>query len=195
MKMKQLCIALVCAFNVAAQAADVTRYLVVKGQDYHQTNATTVISLTNSLPFRFITSVDAATATSITNVTVKTPSAQVLQLTNMDGNYDYEAGTSSKTTLDANFKAGSYAFTINTLNDGTNKPSLTLAADNYPSIPLALNFADLQAVEPEQLLNISWGAYTNGTTNDFIVVDISAMDGSVVASTPFVLETNALNGN
>ena len=194
MKSKIVALALFSALVLQSTAADVSRYLVVKGQDYRQTNSATVLSFTNESPFRFVTSVDATTATSVTNVTVKTPSSSTLTLDNIDGNFDYEAGTTTSNALDANFKTGLYSFTIQTRNDGTNKPSLTLTAGNYPSIPKVDNFTDLQAVEPEQPLAIYWGSFTNGTTNDFIVVDISQTNGEVVASTPFVLETNALNG-
>ena len=153
-----------------------------------------VASVTNENPFRVVASLDATTSNSVTKVVLKNPSAVSVNLTNTDGNFDFEQGFTNKTLLDKNYAAGKYAFTIVTLNDGTNLPTLTLAADNYPAVPKILNWTDLQTVEPEQPLAIYWGSFTNGTTNDFIIVDISQTNGDVVASTPALLEVNALTG-
>ena len=49
-------------------------------------------------------------------------------------------------------------------------------------------------MEASQPLNLSWGAFTNGTTNDFILVNLNTPDGLTVAATPALFEPGALNG-
>ena len=178
-----------------AKATDVTRYLVVKGLDYWQTNATTVNVISNQAPFSFVSSVDGAASNSVLAASLKLPNLQTRTLTNNDGNFDFETGFSNKLQLDAAYGVGNYSYTITGTNDGTYHPVLALPADNYPSVPNIANWTDLQAVEASQPLNISWGAFTNGTTNDFIIVDVSSADGSTtLASTPALLDPSALNG-
>jgi hypothetical protein len=176
-------------------AADVQRYLVTKGQEFSQTNATTAVTLTNQLPFRFVTSVDASTADSVLQAKVKLPNLQIKVLTNTgEGDFDFEQGYVNKSLLDANFAAGSYVMFMVGTNNGTNITTLPLAADNYPNIPKINNWAALQEVEAAQPLNLSWNAFTNGTANDFILVDISDADGNTVAASPALLTPGALNG-
>ncbi|MEY4916844.1 MAG: hypothetical protein RL616_757 [Verrucomicrobiota bacterium] len=180
--------------SFTTHAADVQQYLVAKGQDYRQTNGAAVLSFTNENPFRFMASVAATTTNSVTNVTVKLPNAQLRTLTNSDGEFQLEQGFSSKNALDTNYGPGNYVFTIQAVNDGTNKPTLNLAAENYPGLPKLANWPDLQAVEPALPLEVSWGAFTNGTTNDFIQVEVNTLTGENVATTPDLLSVAALNG-
>ncbi len=178
----------------AVHAGDVTRFVVAKGQDYFQTNANTVLTLTNNRPFKFTSFVDGSATDSVQAVSLKLPNAQVRTLTNNDGNFEFETGFTNKTSLDAAYAVGSYNYTIVGQHDGTNKPALALPTDAFPPVPKLANWDDVQAVEASQPLNLSWGAFTNGTTNDFIIVNVTAPDGSSVVSTPALFETNALNG-
>ena len=199
MKIKNVChilfVTLTVGLAVSTRATDVSRYFLVKGQDYFQTNATTVLSLTNQKPFRFTTSVDGTATDSVRSASIKLPNLQTRTLTNtVDGVAEYETGFTNKPSLDTAYGAGSYIYTIVGKNDGTNKPVLALPLDNYPTVPKISRWDDLQAVEALQPLNISWGAFTNGTTNDLILVDISAADGTTVATTPALLTPGMLNG-
>jgi hypothetical protein len=198
MKIKQFCLAGLAALAVgqmtSAHSADVARFGVAKGQDYFQTNATTVLTLTNNRPFKFTSFLDGAATDSVQSVSLKLPNTQVRALTNNDGNFEFETGFTNKTSLDAAYGPGSYTYTIIGINDGTNKPALALPADNFPPVPKLANWTDLQAVEADQPLHLSWGAYTNGTTNDFIFVSVATPDGDTVVSTPAWFGPNALNG-
>ncbi len=182
------------ANTLTTHAADVQQYLVAKGQDYRQTNGTAVLSFTNENPFRFMASVAATTTNSVTNVTLKLPNTQFRQLTNAGGEFQFEQGFATKQALDGGYAPGNYGFTIQAVNDGTNKPTLNLAAENYPGLPKLTNWADLQAVEPALPLDVSWGAFTNGNTNDFIQVEVNTLTGENVALTPDLLMAGALNG-
>ncbi len=173
---------------------DVSRFFIVKGQDYFQTTATNISSISTNSPFRFTASVEGSATDSLLAASVKLPNLQTRTLTNSDGTFDFEAGFSNKFLLDAAYSAGNYLYTIVGQHDGTNKPALILALDNYPTIPKVANWNDLQAVEALQPLDISWNTFTNGSTNDFIMLDISETNGSLVVSTPALLVANALNG-
>ncbi len=180
---------------VSVRAADVQRYLVTKGQDFTQTNATTTVSLTNQLPFRFVSTVDATAPDSVLQAKVKLPNLQIKVLTNSgDGNFDFEQGYVTKALLDASYAAGNYVTFMVGTNDHTNTPTLALAADNYPNIPKIGNWVDLQSVEAAQPLNLTWNSFTNGTASDFIMVDISDTNGNSIASTPAMLSPGALDG-
>jgi hypothetical protein len=198
MKIKKVCTllaALALGQTVSVHAADVARYVVAKGQDYVQTNATTVVSITTNQPFRFSAMVDGIYNGSVLAAGLKLPNAQTRTLTNTgDGAFEFETGFPTKSALDAAYGVGSYAYTILGANDGTNRPALALAADNFPPVPKIFNWDDLQAVEAAQPLNFSWGAFTNGTTNDFIMVEVTTPDGTPVVSTPALFEADALNG-
>ena len=180
---------------VSVRAADVQRYLVTKGQDFTQTNATMTVSLTNQLPFRFVSTVDATAPDSVLQAKVKLPNLQIKVLTNSgDGNFDFEQGYVTKALLDASYAAGNYVTFMVGTNDHTNTPTLALAADNYPNIPKIGNWVDLQSVEAAQPLNLTWNSFTNGTASDFIMVDISDTNGNSIASTPAMLSPGALDG-
>jgi hypothetical protein len=177
------------------RAADVSRYLVSKGQEFAQTNATAVVILTNQLPFRFVSTVDATAVGTVLEAKIKLPNLQTRSLTNFgDGNFDFEQGYTTKALLDANYALGNYTWAIVGANDGTNKPVLALAADNYPNIPKIAGWPELQTVEAALPLNLAWSAFTNGTANDFIFVDISDVNGNSAFATPALLLPGALDG-
>ena len=179
---------------VSARAADVSHYLITKGQDYVQTNATTVVSLTNDLPFRFSSSVDGTASNSILAASLKLPNLQVRTLTNDNGTFEFETGFTNKAALDAAYGAGNYIYNIVGATDGTNKPVLVLAVESFPPVPKISGWDDLQAVDAALPLTLSWGAFTNGTTNDFVRVSVRDAGGNGVFSTPDVSAINALNG-
>ncbi len=186
---------LVMSLVSSIQAADVTRYLLMKGVDYWQTNATSAVIISNQRPFIFTASADGATSNSLLAAQVKLPNLQTRTLTNSDGNFDFETGFTNKLLLDSGYASGYYAWFLVGTNDHTNRPVLVLPAENYPNVPRVSNWTDLQNIEAVQPLNIAWGAFTNGTTNDFILVSVLSADGlTTLATTPALLETNALNG-
>ncbi len=180
--------------TINAAAADVDNYFVAKGQKFTQTNAAAAQSFTNDLPFRFSTSVDPTASSSVTSASVKAPNATSQTLSNLDSGFVAERQFTNKTLLDRAFASGNYTFTIAGANDGTVHPVLPLAPDAYPPTPRVANWTDAQTIEADQPFTFTWDAFTGGTTNDVVIVDVTDADGSRVFSTPFVLEPDALNG-
>ena len=182
------------ALALALHAADVSYYLVTKGQEQKQTNATTLFTQTNESPFRFLSIVTGSNTGLVSAATLRLPSALTLVLDNSDGSFQTQAGFVTKSGLDGAYGTGNYRFNIQSVNDGTNQPTLALAADAYPAAPVIANWADLQAVEPDQPLTISWRAFTNATANDFVSLAVDEWDGNPVVSSPDLLQPGALNG-
>ncbi len=176
-------------------AADVQRFLFTKGQEFVQTNPAVVTSLTNQLPFRFVSTVDATATDSVLQARIKLPNLQFRTLTNAgDGNFDFEQGYNTKALLDGNYAVGNYYMFMVGTNDHTNIVLMPLAAENYPNIPKLASWPDLQAVEAAQPLNLAWNIFTNGTANDFILLDISDTNGLSIVATPAMFVSGALDG-
>ena len=189
-----LAAAISAAIVLVTRAADVSYYLVSKGLDQKQTNTTTIITQTNENPYRFLSLLTGTTTDAVNFVNLKLPSTQVRTLTNTDGSFQLEQGFSTKGGLDGSFAFGNYQFTIGTVNDGTNRPTLPLTTDAYPAAPVIANWADLQTVEPELPLYIFWNTFSNGTPDDFALLELDQLDGTPVVATPDLLQPDAMNG-
>jgi hypothetical protein len=194
-------LALIAALASPAIATDVQFYLAAKGLDLLQTNSAAPVVVTNESPYQFVAEVLAAGTNSVTNVTVKLPSRQLLNVTNVAGAEDAadfvaEQGFSTKKLLDANFKAGSYAFAIHTPDSGSNGASLKLPADAYPPTPQIVNWDGAQAVESELPFVLQWNALTNGGSgsNYLVSLDVTDTNGTTVFNTPEFFQPGALNG-
>ena len=189
-----LCTLFTAAVLTNTRAADVQAFTVAKGQAFRQTSNAAPVSLSSELPNRFVASVDTTTSNDVSSVSLRLPNAKSVVLTNEDKSFQFEQGFTNKAQLDANFGHGNYTFTIQSANDGTNKPVLPLPVDAYPTTPQIVNWLDLQEVEADQPLTIQWHPFTNGTSSDLVMFDISNTSGETVASSPALLETNALTG-
>lgn len=176
-------------------AADVQGYLVAKGQQLQQTNTgVPALDHATNQPHRFFSAVDGSASNSILGVTLKVPNATVKIFTNEDGGFMFQQAFTNKTLLDAAFGVGSYAFTIQTLLDGTNKPILKLPADAYPTAPHIANWPDAQAIEASLPFVLYWDAFAGGTTNDFVQLDVEDDNGEPIANSPDLLNPSHLNG-
>lgn len=79
---------------------------------------------------------------------------------------------SSQSALDAAYPDGTYALTVNTVNDGTKNFSLNLTGDSYPTAPYITNWTDLQSVNPYAPINIDFDAMSNAAPGDYIHLNI-----------------------
>lgn len=173
---------------------DVDNYFVAKGQKFFQNSAGTPLNTTNDVPYRFSASVDPVSTGTVTSASVKAPNGSSQTLSNIDSGFSAERQFTTKTLLDRAFGAGNYTFTIATQNQGTAHPALPLSADAYPPTPRLANWTDAQDVEADQPFTFTWDVFTAGTTNDVIILDVSDSGGNTVFSSPFLLESDALNG-
>lgn len=179
----------------ASQAADVNSFLIAKGQQFRQTNAAAPVLIPDEEPFQAYGSVTPTLAGAVTGATLRLPNSQVVTLDDAgDGLFEIDAAFTTKAQLDTQVPAGTYTFTILTQNDGTNRPALSLPADNYPTTPRISNWEDAQSIEPAADFTIQWLPFTNGTINDFIIFAIADANDQDVFSTPDFLDPNRLSG-
>lgn len=185
--------ALVLGETFRCGAGDVSRFFLVKSQEYFQTNATTLVSVATNKPFHFRAEVEAVADNSLLSALLKLPNLQTRTLTNRGDFFEFEVASSNKAALDTVYGPGTYSFLIFGQNTGTNRSTLALPSDKYPPLPVIANWNDLQAVENAFPVEIVWGAFTNGTVNDQVYLEITDSLGRVVASTAALLTSGALN--
>lgn len=99
-----------------------------------------------------------------------------------------------KADLDAFFPNGSYTNVFTTFNDGSKTIVLDLTPESYPNNPTVQNFSSLSSVDSTIALNLSWDAFTGGTVNDFIQLEIQNDVGRTIFETPGPLEGGHLDG-
>lgn len=179
-----------------ANATDAQSYILSKGQHFIQTNATPVLR-TADKPFEFYSAVQPDHRGSVTNAGIQLPSLVTRGMTNLLDVFEFERSFATREQLDASFPSGRYTFIIDTLSEGRQQPTLNLPASAiYPPVPRVLNFPDLQAVEADQELNVSWVPFTDGTTNDYVLLEISEAgnEDNIYFSSPPLLNPDVLNG-
>jgi Calx-beta domain len=174
---------------------DVLQYAVLKGQSFTQKDTGSAVASTNS-PFEFFTFVDAVSSGSVTAATVQDPSTATHSLSNSLSNLRFQFSDSftNKTLLDAAYTNATYQFTITT-PDGSQTPSVTLPADDYPNAPHVTNWSAAQAIDSSLPFSVTWDAFVGGTSNDFIQLSINNASGSnVFATSSEFLDPLRLNG-
>lgn len=166
-----------------------------KGQVFEQLSAGAPSQSTTG--FAFLSSIRGVESNSVVSASVEVPggtSQTLLRQTPGDFDLQFAPDFTTKVALDAAFSNGTYTLTFTTTNGDLFTPSLNLPTDNYPSTPQVSNFAAAQTIDSTSDFTLTWTAFSAGTTNDFILVDIAdALDADVFA-TPDFDQTNALNG-
>src|SRR2546428_567586 len=116
----------------------------------------------------FETALATATSNVVSNAEVSSPLAAVDELTlQLDGNYDFTGGASSKSALDATYPAGTYVVGFNTAHDGLkNLPVVLPPGDPYPNAPHVNNAYNAQLISFDADFVLSWDAFAGGTRHD-----------------------------
>jgi len=113
--------------------------------------------------------------------------------------YEFESQAfTSQAQLDAAYPNGSHNFSLRTVHNGTNNVTVPLNGDAYPAPPVISNFAAAQTVNSSNSFTLNWNPFTNGTADDFIMVEVNERltNGTYleIYRTPGVGEPGALNG-
>lgn len=167
---------LLSAFTPAAQAVDVELFGVHKGQLFIQTNDSAPVAAGVSNYF-FTAFVRAKRFNTVTDVLVRPQAGSERRLVRGHDFDFYNFWTttdwfSSQPALDFVHPNTNYVVTVNTVNDGPVVVPFNLTGDAYPNAPHVANYTNAQAVRPEVDFLLQWDAFTGGTTNDQIRVDI-----------------------
>lgn len=178
----------------SAFAADVSTYAVIKNRSYDQTNATTTV-LSGGLPFQFI-AVVSAIGGNVTSASLLSPAGTNYVMTNTPGIGPLSISQlfADQTALDTVQPNGGFTFTIDTVNDGPQAPTLSLVGNAYPTAPLVANYLAAQAIRPESNFTVQWNPFVGGTANDNIVFNLRTQGGGSIFTTPVFGQPGALNG-
>ncbi|HUK81117.1 MAG TPA: Calx-beta domain-containing protein [Verrucomicrobiae bacterium] len=164
--------------------SDVQQYAVLKGQEFVQTSTNSPAISTNS-PFEFFSFVDASSSGSVMSATIQDPNALVHTLSsNLSAlRFQFSDSFTNKVTLDAAYSNATYRFSIVT-PAGSQMPTVTLPADNYPNAPHITNWDAAQLIDPTRSFTVTWDPFAGGTTNDVIQLSIADSGGTNVFATP-----------
>jgi hypothetical protein len=175
--------------------ADAKSYSVLKGQQFIQSGSGAPVA-SPAAPFVFETTVSTATSNVVSNAAVSTPLAAVDVLTlQLDGNYDFTGGASSKSALDGTYPAGTYIVGFNTAHDGLkNLPVVLPPGDAYPVVPHVNNAYSAQLISYDADFVLSWDAFGGGTSNDFVRVEITDLAGNFVFKSKGITKNGTLTG-
>jgi len=175
---------------------DVAIYVpAAKIQFFQQTSSSNVVPQTAG--FGFQASADGTGSNTILGATDQCPSGSNLVLTLSDpssSSFKFEQTFTTQSALDAAYTTGTYAIAILTVDDGTLTGALGLPADDYPNTPQLLNYDAAQAIDPSSPFDFVWGAFTNGTTNDFVVFEIDDVLGNTITNSPDLGQPGQLDG-
>jgi hypothetical protein len=192
--------AALCSLVIQTRAGlpDVSLYVVAKGQQFVQTNAGAAVLRTDELPYQFSTFVEPSDLGNVNSVTLqRVPGGSILTLSNAPGENQFrieEQRFASPAALDAAFPNGDYQFTIITLHQGTQTPTLTLGPGDYPSTPQIANWAALQEANADGSITVTWDVFAGGTADDFVQFSIDGQLGDSIFSTGPPGAPDALNG-
>lgn len=177
-------------------ATDTSRYVVNKHQQFNQTTSGAAVFRTPSSPYEFEVAANADTTNLVLGLSVKLPNgtSQSGTLQGDQPGYALNAAFSTLAALDAAYPAGQYAGTITNANDGIKKVTNNLPVSIYPSTPHVSNYDTAQKINPLADFTVTWDAFTNGTANDFIVLQVSDTNGHSVFSSPTPGTAGTLTG-
>lgn len=187
--------ALALGVYMATQAADVSEYSVLKGKKYSQSDVGTPGD--DFAFYWWSASVRMTADGSVTAATATPPGLEAIPLFEQADPKWLQFETIGGLTLpdmNANFPNGNYAVVMTTMHDGNRNVSLNLTGDSYPNTPTFLNFATLEMVNSSAAFTLSWSAFTDGTTNDYIQVRVQDGDDNEVFGSPAFGAVGALSG-
>ena len=159
-------IPLLASCGATAVAADVNYYRLFKTQYHLQPSSGAPVA--SALPFRVSAQVWQSTNFSVKTATFTIPSFGTRPLSAGGIPLVLASQTSypNQSGMDAFSPIGTYTFSINTIHNGTTNLTLSLPAGTYPVPPRINNQPALQSIDPSSFFEVSWDAYSGGTTND-----------------------------
>jgi uncharacterized repeat protein (TIGR01451 family) len=180
----------------AGMNQDVATYIAAaKCIFYDQTNSTALVLSTNA--YAFVAQVHATGTNTVLKVLDQTPTGATItvpQTPPLSTAFQYEQTFTNRTAFDKAYPAGSYNLTIQTLDQGIFTPGLRLPSDNYPNTPQVTNYNAARMIDSTNDFTLSWTAFSNGTTNDMVSVEIDDSAGNAVFMTPDFGAANQLSG-
>jgi hypothetical protein len=181
-------------FDIIATAVDVEHYRIERGRRFEQTTAGLPVPDPND-EFEFNAEVQAFAPAVILVASLTTPPGGVIVLepNNAGDEFEFSDQVSTQAEFDTLYPVGTYNFTVQSVNQGTQTIPLNVPAGDFPPAP-HVQFDPATAVPADQPLSLAWDAWADGTTNDFIRLRVEDSDGDVAFETPGHGDPGALNG-
>ena len=176
---------------------DVEDYEIEKGISFVQLSPTEIVTEPGE-EFLFNAQVQGSSRGLIASAILFIPNGAISNMTPTDTSleqFEVSAVASTNADFELNYPPGTYRFEVETSNDGTQSLSLVVTNAVYPPMPRITNFqfntnSPILAGPPVVL---EWEPWADGTTNDFIQVQIRD-SGTNVFETPDFGDPGALNG-
>ncbi len=168
------------SFTRSAGAADVQIYKVSKGIEYQQLPERAPTNVAAS-GFVFEATVLMNEPGSVSSARVKPKGSRPVRtlLPNGERELRFVNRPSRKSVLEDRFPNGNFSFTINTQNDGQRSLRLGLTNNIYPPAPFVHHLVELQEVNANGHVVVSWEPFINGTAADFIRLRIEDTAGNL----------------
>lgn len=160
--------------GVAAQAADAPyEFLVVGKERWHrQTDASTLVE--GEDPYAAFTFIEPAQAGYLQSATLVRPGGASTALVQDEesGEWFYDSpGYLTLATLNQAWPNGSYRFELGT-SAGAVSHTLSLEGDQYPAAVRLINYAEAQAIAPDQPFTLRWEAFAGAGPQDWVRLEM-----------------------
>ncbi len=179
--------------------SDASLVHILKGENFNQTGPST-IALDSTNPYHIDIGVGVASASALNSAQIQLQPSGTVQFlsppnSNQSSQYFIKQNYGSKSALDTAYPNGTYNVQVNAVHDGTHTFTLSYSGDTYPTPgPEVTNFTALQQTDPSQNITVNWAGFGNGTSNDFVTVQVNDSTGNTVYQTPSPGSNGALNG-
>jgi uncharacterized repeat protein (TIGR03803 family) len=173
---------------------DVASYSLSKQQNFVQTGPTAVVADTNA-PFQARFHINESSPGSVLSASVTLPGGATQAFPgSSDTDLSIKSNFTTQAALDTTFPSGSYTFTIFPQHDCNRSVALSLPITAFPIVPQITNFSAAQAIASGSNFVLRWSAFTGGTANDVISLEIDDTNGNSAFFTPDYLTPGWVNG-
>ena len=181
-------------FDIETARRDVEEYRIERGRSFEQASVGLPVPEPGD-EFIFNAEVQGSAPNLISTAGLTTPvGARVsLQPNNGRDEFEFSDRVPTQAIFDSRYPAGSYAFVIQTLNEGARTISLNAPATEFPPAP-HLQVDPTAKARPDQPLVVRWDAWTGGRASDFVQLRVEDNNGALLFETPDRGDSGALNG-
>ena len=193
-------LALISALSLPTAAfADVNFMILGRNAYGEQTDATTVVYPSSSLDYPFEAGIEIGESgdSAFSSGKLTIPGGNEATLEYEDGAWETGAEFATLAALNDAMTSGLYILDMVKTGGEEFTMPFDVLSDYlvFPSSPQISNYAALQNADPSAAITISWDAWTEGTTSDYIMVYIETANGNeTVYESPSPMEGGALLG-
>ncbi len=170
--------------------ADVTGYSIIKGHFLNQTGPDQLVD-DPLFGFSILGGVDLADLELLDSAELRLPEGTTLELDDYGDTWTLLESFETQEDLDAAYQWGDYIVAFDSRVEGPHSCLLELPETLLPPTARLVNFGDVQSIDPNRPLTLSWAWDAVPTPNDFIQLYVTLGHGEIF-STPNLGESGAL---